>query len=498
MEKNNKYILSFDQGTTSSRAVLIDENADVLGIEQQETAQKYLQPGWVEQDADEIWEHQLSVARRVLKKCNISAAQIAAIGITNQRETTVVWDKNTGKAVYNAIIWQDKRTSEYCKQIRSEGWADYIAENTGLVIDSYFSATKLHWILNNVPGAKEKAQQGNLLFGTIDTYLIWKLSGGKLHITDYSNASRTMLFNIRQLCWDKKLCELFGVPMYMLPEVVDSSGIYGYTDAAIFEGLEIPIAGIAGDQQAALFGQTCFEEGMIKNTYGTGCFLLMNTGYKPVQSRNGLLTTIAWSIDHQVEYAIEGSVFMAGALIKWLRDNLQLLGSAAESEDFALQAHDNGGVYFVPAFSGLGAPYWDMDAKGIITGLTLSSKKKHLIRAALESLAFQTKDVIKAMQLDSGISLKVMNVDGGASSNNFLMQFQANILGVPVIRPHNIESTALGAAFLAGLAVGLWTRDELKSLRKPDKCFAPTMDSCESSMLYDAWEKAVAQARHRN
>ncbi|HPB25491.1 MAG TPA: glycerol kinase GlpK [Bacteroidales bacterium] len=498
MEKNNKYILSLDQGTTSSRAVLIDEHAVVVGIEQQETAQKYPQPGWVEQDADEIWENQLSVACSVLKKCNVSATQIAAIGITNQRETTVVWDKNTGKAVFNPIIWQDKRTSEYCKQLRSEGWAEYISENTGLVIDSYFSATKLHWILNNVPGAKEKAEQGILLFGTIDTYLIWKLSGGKMHITDYSNASRTMLFNIRQLCWDKKLCALFGIPDSMLPQVVDSSGVHGHTQASLFDGAEIPIAGIAGDQQAALFGQTCFEEGMIKNTYGTGCFLLMNTGGKPVQSHNGLLTTIAWSIDRQVEYAIEGSVFMAGALIKWLRDNLQMLGSAAESEDFALQALDNGGVYFVPAFSGLGAPYWDMDAKGIITGLTLSSEKKHLIRAALESLAFQTRDVVNAMQLDSGISLKVMNVDGGASSNNFLMQFQANILGVPVIRPFNIESTAMGAAFLAGLAVGLWTREELKLLRKPDKCFAPTMDASERSLLYDAWQKAVAQARNRN
>ncbi|HQI71481.1 MAG TPA: glycerol kinase GlpK [Bacteroidales bacterium] len=498
MEKNSKYILSFDQGTTSSRAVLIDENADVVGIEQMETAQIYPHPGWVEQDADEIWENQLAVARRVLKKCDVSATRVAAIGITNQRETTVVWDRNTGQAVFNAIIWQDKRTAEFCKQIRSEGWAGYISENTGLVIDSYFSASKLHWILNNVPGAKENAQQGNLLFGTIDTYLIWKLSGGKLHITDYSNASRTMLFNIRQLCWDKELCKLFGVPLCMLPQVVDSSDVHGHTQAGLFDDAEIPIAGIAGDQQAALFGQTCFEEGMIKNTYGTGCFLLMNTGHKPVQSHNGLLTTIAWSLDHEVEYAIEGSVFMAGALIKWLRDNIQMLGSAAESETYAMETENNGGVYFVPAFSGLGAPYWDMDARGIITGLTLSSEKKHIVRAALESLAFQTRDVVNAMQLDSGISLKVMNVDGGASSNNFLMQFQANILGVPVIRPLNIESTALGAAFLAGLAVGLWSKEQLKQLRKPDRCFAPTMESDERSLLYDAWQKAVAQARYSN
>jgi len=490
-----KYILSLDQGTTSSRAVLIDENADVVGIEQKETAQIYPQPGWVEQDALEIWENQLQVAREVIKKCNTSTDQIVAIGITNQRETTVVWDKRTGKPVYNAIIWQDKRTSDFCKQIRDDGWADYISENTGLIIDSYFSASKLHWILNNVPGSKEKAHNGELLFGTIDTYLAWKLSGGKLHITDYSNASRTMLFNIRQLCWDKKLCELFGVPLCMLPEVVDSSGVYGYTDAAVFDGAKIPIAGIAGDQQAALFGQTCFEEGMVKNTYGTGCFLLMNTGTKPVRSQNGLLTTIAWGIDKKVEYAIEGSVFIAGAVIKWLRDNINMIGSAAESESYALEAENNGGVYFVPAFSGLGAPYWDMDAKGVISGLTLSSQKKHIIRAAIEAMAFQTKDVVNAMQLDSGISLKVMNVDGGASSNNFLMAFQAGILGVAVVRPANIESTALGAAFLAGLAVQLWSKEQLTQLRKPDKVFEPVMAKNESDQLYEAWQHAVKQAR---
>ncbi len=490
-----KYILSLDQGTTSSRAVLIDENADVVGIEQKETAQIYPQPGWVEQDAMEIWENQLQVAREVIKKYTPPADQILAIGITNQRETTVVWDKHSGKPVYNAIIWQDKRTSDFCKQIRDDGWADYISENTGLIIDSYFSASKLHWILNNVPGSKEKAHNGELLFGTIDTYLAWKLSGGKLHITDYSNASRTMLFNIRQLCWDKKLCELFGVPLCMLPEVVDSSGVYGYTDAAVFDGAKIPIAGIAGDQQAALFGQTCFEEGMVKNTYGTGCFLLMNTGTKPVRSQNGLLTTIAWGIDKKVEYAIEGSVFIAGAVIKWLRDNIRMIGSAAESESYALNAEGNGGVYFVPAFSGLGAPYWDMDAKGVISGLTLSSQKKHIIRAALEAMAFQTKDVVNAMQLDSGISLKVMNVDGGASSNNFLMAFQAGILGVAVVRPANIESTALGAAFLAGLAVQLWSKEQLTQLRKPDKVFEPVMAKNESDQLYEAWQHAVKQAR---
>jgi glycerol kinase len=492
---SRKYILSLDQGTTSSRAVIFDENADVVGIEQKETAQIFPHPGWVEQDAEELWENQIEVAREVIIKCSISAEDIAAIGITNQRETTVVWDKTTGKPVYKAIIWQDKRTAEFCRQLRDKGWADYINENTGLVIDSYFSASKLNWILNNIEGIKAKAENGDLLFGTIDTYLIWKLSGGKLHITDYSNASRTMLYNIRELCWDKKLCKLFEIPECMLPEVVDSSGNHGLTDQQIFSGIEIPICGIAGDQQAALFGQACFREGEVKNTYGTGCFLLMNTGTKPVKSENGLLTTIAWGINKKVDYAIEGSVFIAGAVIKWLRDNLKMIDSAAETEALAKEADNNAGVYFVPAFAGLGAPYWDMDARGIITGLTLATEKKHIVRAALESMAFQTKDVVTAMQLDSGISLKVMNVDGGAAANNFLMQFQSDMLGVPVVRPSNIESTALGAAFLAGLAVNLWTKEELAKLRKPDKIFYPKMETAERDELYKSWQQAIKQAR---
>lgn len=492
---SKKYILSLDQGTTSSRAVLFDENADVAGIEQKDSAQIYPHPGWVEQDAEELWNNQLAVAREVIKKCGISPEAIAAIGITNQRETTVVWDKNSGKPVYNAIIWQDKRTAEFCRQLRDKGWAGYISENTGLVIDSYFSASKLNWILNHTEGLKAKAENGDLLFGTIDTYLIWKLSGGKFHITDYSNASRTMLYNIRQLCWDKKLCGLFEVPECMLPEVADSSGNHGVTDPNIFGGVEIPICGIAGDQQAALFGQACFKEGEVKNTYGTGCFLLMNTGAKPVTSENGLLTTIAWGINKKVEYAIEGSVFIAGAVIKWLRDNIKMINSAAETEVLAIEAGNNAGVYFVPAFAGLGAPYWDMDARGIISGLTLATEKKHLVRAALEAMAFQTKDVVTAMQLDSGISLKVMNVDGGAAANNFLMQFQSDLLGVPVVRPSNIESTALGAAFLAGLAVKLWTKEELADLRKPDKIFNPKMETAERNELYKAWQHAIKQAR---
>jgi len=492
---SKKYILSFDQGTTSSRAVLFDEHADVVGIAQKETRQIYPHPGWVEQDAEELWENQLEVAREVIKKCGISPADIAAIGITNQRETTVVWDKTTGKPIYNAIIWQDKRTAEFCRQLHDQGWSAYISENTGLIIDSYFSASKLNWILKQPGNIKAKAESGDLLFGTIDTYLIWKLSGGKLHITDYSNASRTMLYNIRQLCWDKKLCQLFEITECMLPRVVDSSGTHGFTSREIFDGVEIPVCGIAGDQQAALFGQACFKEGEVKNTYGTGCFLLMNTGTMPVKSENGLLTTIAWGIDQKVEYAIEGSVFIAGAVIKWLRDNINMINSASESELLAEETGNNAGVYFVPAFAGLGAPYWDMNARGIVTGLTLATEKKHIVRAALESMAFQTKDVVSAMQLDSGISLKVMNVDGGAAANNFLMQFQSDMLGVPVVRPLNVESTALGAAFLAGLAVNLWTKEDLAKLRKPDRIFSPNMETNQRIELYKAWQHAVKQAR---
>ena len=490
-----KYILSLDQGTTSSRAVLFDEHANIIGISQKETKQSYPVPGWVEQDAEEIWQNQREVARDVMDDNGISPQEIEAIGITNQRETTVVWDKKTGKPIYKAIIWQDKRTADFCKKIAGNGWTEYINENTGLIIDAYFSATKLHWILENVSGAREKAQKGEFLFGTIDTYLAWKLSGGKLHITDYSNASRTMLYNIKECCWDVKLCKLFDIPKVMLPKVVDSSCLYGTTEANVFSGIEIPIGGIAGDQQAALFGQACFDKGSVKNTYGTGCFMLMNTGKKLVRSKNGLLTTIAWGIGGETEYALEGSVFIAGAVVKWLRDNLKIITSAKETEQIAVEAGSNKGVYFVPAFAGLGAPYWDMDAKGIITGLTLATDKNHIIRAALESMAYQTKDVVNAMQQDSGIKLKIMNVDGGAAVNNFLMQFQADMLGVPVIRPANIESTALGAAFLAGIAVGFWKKEDLSELRKCDKIFKPIMKANESELLYCKWKNAVSRAR---
>ncbi len=490
-----KYILALDQGTTSSRAVLFASNAAVVGIEQKETAQLYPQAGWVEQNAVDIWNNQLEVARNVLKHNNISASQIAAIGITNQRETTVVWDKNTGQPVYNAIIWQDKRTIARCEQLRGQGWSDVVRSKTGLVIDSYFSATKLQWILEHVEGAKAKADNGQLLFGTIDTWLMWKLSGGKLHITDVSNASRTMLFNIDKLCWDEELLQLFEIPASMLPRVVDSSAIYGNTDQGVFDGANIPLAAMAGDQQAALFGQACFDEGTAKNTYGTGCFMLMNTGSKAVVSAHGLLTTIAWSINGKTQYALEGSVFMAGAVIKWLRDGMQLIDNAPETEQIAIDAGDNKGVYFVPAFAGLGAPYWDMNAKGLISGLTLATEKKHLVRAALESMAYQTKDVLNAMQRDSGITLKELNVDGGAAANNFLMQFQADILDVKVNRPVNIESTATGAAFLAGLAVGFWTEEQLPALHSLEQTFNPQIDATSREGLYKAWQNAVQRAR---
>jgi len=490
-----KYILALDQGTTSSRAVLFASNAAVVGIEQKETAQLYPQAGWVEQNAVEIWNNQLEVARNVLKHNDISASQIAAIGITNQRETTVVWDKTTGQPIYNAVIWQDKRTIAQCEQLRGKGWSDVVRSKTGLVIDSYFSATKLQWILKHVEGAKAKAENGELLFGTIDTWLMWKLSGGKLHITDVSNASRTMLYNIKKLCWDKELLQLFEIPASMLPQVVDSSAVYGNTAPEVFDGANIPLAAMAGDQQAALFGQACFDSGTAKNTYGTGCFMLMNTGNKPVLSDHGLLTTIAWRINGKTQYALEGSVFMAGAVIKWLRDSLQLIDNAPETEQIAIDAGDNKGVYFVPAFAGLGAPYWDMNAKGLITGLTLAAEKKHIVRAALESMAYQTKDVLNAMQRDSGIILKELNVDGGASANNFLMQFQADILNVKVNRPINIESTATGAAFLAGLAIGFWTKEQLPALHLLDRTFQPQKNAATREGLYKAWQNAIEKAR---
>ena len=485
-----KYILALDQGTSSSRAILFDKNAKTINIEQQEFNQFYPKTDWVEQNADEIFNTQLSVAKKLIKKSKIDINKIAAIGITNQRETTVVWDKNTGKPIYNAIVWQDKRTARFCKSKKTQKLYNYIKLNTGLIIDSYFSATKVHWILNNVPQAKQKARKGELLFGTIDTWLIWKLTNGKLHITDFSNASRTMLFNIKTLEWDKKLLDFFDIPISMLPKVVNSSDVYGETDKNIF-GQKIKISGIAGDQQAALFGQTCFNTGEAKNTYGTGCFMLMNTGNKFVSSKNGLLTTIAWGLNGKITYALEGSVFIAGALIKWLRDNLKIIKSAYETEEIAKSVSNNNNVYFVPAFSGLGAPYWNMNAKGAIVGLTQSVEKTHIIRAALESLAYQTKDIFNVMQKDSEINLQNLNVDGGASVNNFLMQFQADILDAQINRPENTESTALGAAYLAGLAVDFWTINDIKQIHKIEKSFIPKIDEKARKKLYSGWKNAV-------
>ncbi len=483
-----KYIISLDQGTTSSRAVLFNSSAEIIGIEQKEFTQIFPKPGWVEHNPIEIWESQMGVLEKLLKEKNISAADIAAIGITNQRETTVVWNKHTGLPVYNAIVWQDRRTAPICEILKKKGLEKYVKENTGLVIDAYFSGTKVKWILDNVKGARKNAENGNLLFGTIDTWLIWKLTGGKVHATDYSNASRTMLYNIKNLCWDKKMVQALDIPVSMLPEVKNSSGKFGdYPVGAI----NIPIAGVAGDQQAALFGQTCFEPGTAKNTYGTGCFMLMNTGGKLQQSNSGLLTTIAWGLNGKITYALEGSVFIAGAAIQWLRDGLKIIDSAPDSEYFAMKAGDSEGVYVVPAFAGLGAPYWDMYARGAIFGLTRDTGKSQIIKATLESLAFQTKDVLDAMQKDSGIKLKKLQVDGGACANNLLMQFQADILSANVERPMVIESTALGAAYLAGLAVGMWNEKEISLKRKVDKTFAPKMNENKRNELYSGWQKAV-------
>ncbi|WP_206885644.1 glycerol kinase GlpK [Alicyclobacillus mali (ex Roth et al. 2021)] len=485
------FILAFDQGTTSSRAILFDRAGRIHSIAQKEFTQIYPKPGWVEHDPMEIWGTQSGVAREVLEKAAVSPDQVAAIGITNQRETTIVWEKATGKPVYNAIVWQDRRTADICDELKAAGHADTIRSKTGLVIDAYFSGTKIKWILDHVEGARERAERGELLFGTVDTWLVWNLTRGKVHVTDYTNASRTMLFNIHTLDWDDDLLKLLGIPRAMLPEVRPSSEVYGHTDERTFGGANIPIAGIAGDQQAALFGQTCFEPGMVKNTYGTGCFMLMNTGEKPVGSPSGLLTTIAWGLDGQVTYALEGSVFIAGAAIQWLRDGLRFFDAAADSEYFASKVEDTGGVYVVPAFAGLGAPYWDMYARGAIFGLTRGTRKEHIIRATLESLAYQTKDILDAMQRDSGIELKSLRVDGGAVANNLLMQFQADILGVPVERPQITESTALGAAYLAGLAVGFWSKDEIARSGDIERRFDPQMDAETRARLYRGWQRAV-------
>lgn len=491
-----KYIMALDQGTTSSRAILFDQSGGIFHTAQQEFPQYFPKSGWVEHNPEEIWSSILSVIAGVLSEKNVSADQVAGIGITNQRETTVVWDKNTGVPIYNAIVWQSRQTAAICEELKAKGYNDLFREKTGLLIDAYFSGTKVKWILDNVEGAREKAEKGDLLFGTIDTWLIWKLTGGKVHVTDYTNASRTLMYNIHELKWDEQLLDILGVPASMLPEVHPSSEVYGKTDAVHFFGQEVPIAGVAGDQQAALFGQACFEKGMVKNTYGTGCFMLMNTGEKAVKSENGLLTTIAWGVDGKVTYALEGSIFVAGSAIQWLRDGLRMFRTAAESERYAEKVESTEGVYVVPAFVGLGTPYWDSDVRGAVFGLTRGTQKEHFIRATLESLAYQTKDVLDAMEVDSGISLKTLRVDGGAVANNFLMQFQSDLLNVPVERPSVSETTALGAAYLAGLAVGFWESTEAIAKHwNLNKQFTPEMDEDKRQELYTGWQKAVRAAQ---
>ncbi|MFW6029741.1 MAG: glycerol kinase GlpK [Halanaerobiales bacterium] len=490
-----KYILAIDQGTTSSRAIIFNKEGKEVSKAQNEFQQYYPKPGWVEHDPDQIWGTTSGVIADALASANITRKEIAAIGITNQRETTVIWDKKSGKPIYNAIVWQDKRTSNICDNLKNRELEEKIKNKTGLVIDSYFSATKIKWILDNVDSARKKAKKGELLFGTIDSWLIWKLTAGKLHITDYTNASRTMLYNIFDLKWDKELLNELDIPESILPEVKKSSEVYGKTDGDVF-GAEIPIAGIAGDQQAATFGQGCFEKGMAKNTYGTGCFMLMNTGKEAVKSENGLLTTIAWNVDGEVRYALEGSIFVAGAAVQWLRDELKIIDSAADSEYFATKVDDSGGVFVVPAFTGLGAPYWDMYARGTIVGLTRGSSKEHIIRATLESIAYQSRDVLEAMEADSGLELKKMKVDGGAVENDFLMQFQADILGSEVERTKINETTALGAAYLAGLGVGFWENlDELVEKSESDKVFKANMSDKDREAAYNCWKKAVNKAK---
>ena len=486
----SKFILALDQGTTSSRAIIFDNSGSIVGIAQKELTQIYPKPGWVEHDPMEIWGTQSGVAHEVIDRCGVKTTDIAAIGITNQRETTVVWDKTTGKPIYNAIVWQCRRTAPICDSLKEKGFADSIKKKTGLVLDAYFSGTKIKWILDNVDGARQKAQTGELLFGNIDTWLIWNMTGGAVHITDYSNASRTMLFNINDLKWDMDILAELDIPESMLPTVKPSSCLYGHTLKELF-GAKIPISGAAGDQQAALFGQACFAPGMAKNTYGTGCFMLMNTGDKIVNSDNGLLTTIAWGLNDKVEYALEGSIFVAGAAVQWLRDEMKFIDSVADSEDIALSVADTNGVYVVPAFVGLGAPYWDMYARGAVLGLTRGANRNHLVRATLESIAYQTRDVLEVMQEDSGIKLTSLKVDGGAVANSFLMQFQADILGVPVDRPVITETTALGAANLAGLAVGYWSsKDEIAKKWKVGRTFVPDMPESDRTKKYTSWKKA--------
>lgn len=486
-----KYVMALDAGTTSNRCILFNEKGEMCSVAQKEFTQIFPKPGWVEHDANEIWSTQLGVAVEAMSKIGVTAEEIAAIGITNQRETTIVWDKQTGEPVYNAIVWQCRRTSEYCDSLKERGMVDTFRYKTGLVIDAYFSGTKLKWILDNVPGVRQRAEKGELLFGTVETWLIWKLTKGKAHVTDYSNASRTMLFNIQSLEWDDEILEEMNIPKCMLPEAKPSSCIYGEADPSYF-GAAIPISGAAGDQQAALFGQTCFKPGEAKNTYGTGCFLLMNTGEKPVFSNRGLVTTIAWGLDGKVNYALEGSIFVAGAAIQWLRDEMRLIDSAMDSEYMAKKVKDTNGCYVVPAFTGLGAPHWDQYARGTIVGITRGVNKYHIIRATLESLAYQTNDVLQAMRADSGIKLASLKVDGGASANDFLMQTQADIINAPVQRPRCVETTAMGAAYLAGLAVGYWSsKEDVIKNWAIDQVFEPRIDEEERAAKVSGWNKAV-------
>ena len=489
---SDKLILAIDQGTTSSRSILFNQRGEIVSTNQKEFEQIYPKPGWVEHNPMDIWESQLETAREVISQN--PHCKVAGIGITNQRETTILWDRETGKPVYNAIVWQDRRTSKYCDELKTEGWEERIQHKTGLVIDSYFSATKLRWILKNVEGAMEKAKAGKLAFGTVDSWLIWKLTNGKQHVTDVSNASRTMIFNIRTLAWDDELLDLFEIPREVLPEVKSSSEIYGYTSEELF-GTKIPIAGVAGDQQAATFGQMCVDMGSVKNTYGTGCFMLCNTGSEVVKSKNNMLTTIAWQIDGKTTYALEGSIFVGGAIVQWLRDEMGLISRSADIEELANRVQDNGGVYLVPALTGLGAPHWDQYARGTIVGLTRGSNKGHIARAALESIAFQTCDVLKSMEADLGSSIKELRVDGGAVVNNLLMQFQADMLGTPVYRPKVMETTALGAAYLAGLATGYWKNiEEIKKQWSVDHCFTREMKEEKVGKLLKCWEKALSRS----
>ena len=487
-----KFILALDQGTTSSRAIIYNEIAAVVAVAQREFRQYFPQAGWVEHDPMEILSTQLTVLKEVMQKADITAGQIAAIGITNQRETTVVWDKKSGEPVYPAIVWQDRRTASICEHLKNQDLEHHVRSTSGLVIDAYFSGTKINWILNNVPGAREKATRGELAFGTIDTWLIWNLSGKKSFVTDYTNASRTLIFDIKNLQWDQVMLDALSIPGSMLPEVKPSSGLFGY---AKIDGVEVPITGVAGDQQAALFGQVCFNPGEAKNTYGTGCFMLMNTGHEMRTSTNGLITTIAWGIDGKITYALEGSVFIAGAAIQWLRDGLHIIDQAKDSEYFAEKVKGESDVYVVPAFAGLGAPYWDMYARGAIFGLTRDTGKDHLVRATLESLAYQTKDILLAMEADSGIKISALRVDGGAALNNYLMQFQSDILGAQVERPANVESTATGAAYLAGLGVGLWDIKQILKNRQIEKTFLPVIDESKRKQLYTRWQKAVERTK---